>query len=248
VSHDVSWALAIQSATGVRCGFTVDGGVTWNPKVVGAPFPSDIFFFDSTFGWLVSDDGLALPKSGGLSWTQDAGKTWSLEETCFAGKPEHIRFSDRDRGFVAVSAPNETKDRTFSKLLTTPDGGHTWRKTGFFEKRILDALIVSDERFFVVGEEGLIAMSRDGGITWTEQVTYEIPSAINGIAFYDDQLGIAVGDDGLILISENAGLNWERIDEGNGSSHHHVSAHFTSRTGGVLVSSTEIFLFRIRTL
>jgi photosystem II stability/assembly factor-like uncharacterized protein len=57
---------------------TTDGGATWSGRVLETPWPiRQIEFLDSSVGWATG--GNVYSGVGGISFTTDGGKTWSLD-------------------------------------------------------------------------------------------------------------------------------------------------------------------------
>ncbi|MEO8513218.1 MAG: YCF48-related protein [Ignavibacteria bacterium] len=72
----------------------------------------------------------------------------------------------------------------------------------------------------LVGQDGLIMRTNDGGLTWTEQVS-GITNVLNANEFVTYSVGIAavnmqvaVGENGIILKSVDEGLTWTNIPSG----------------------------------
>src|SRR5262249_15640325 len=75
------------------------------------------------------------------------------------------------------------------------------------------AAMVGPNIAIVVGADGEVARTTDGGGTWT------LPSSgthdtLFGVAFADATLGIAVGDNGTILRTDDGGASWTRQNIG----------------------------------
>jgi photosystem II stability/assembly factor-like uncharacterized protein len=68
----------------------------------------------------------------------------------------------------------------------------------------------NDDYGIVVGENGTILRTTDGGNTWA-QSSCPISNNLNGVSFVDSLHIIIVGDVGKILKSENAGQSWDIV-------------------------------------
>ena len=66
---------------------------------------------------------------------------------------------------------------------------------------------------YVVGKNGLIAMSADKGITWDNRYLAG-KEALNDVIFYNHEIGFIVGDNGTILRTQDAGSSWEQLTSG----------------------------------
>ncbi|CAI10717.1 hypothetical protein p2A397 (plasmid) [Aromatoleum aromaticum EbN1] len=80
------------------------------------------------------------------------------------------------------------------------------RGEGYYGVSVLD-----QGKAWVVGSNGKIAVTEDGGASWQKQAT---PSraALQDVAAWDDQHAVAVGNDGIVLITVDAGRSWQSVD------------------------------------
>ena len=249
LSAKTCWAVASLSPTSVRCCFTRDGGKTWNGKGFEPEIhPNDLFFIDRKRGWLASDNGHLPAREGKVHITDDGGKTWLTTETRFEGAPDRIHFYNARKGWLTEHYWNRKtwtrKTATYTRLHTSTDGGHGWRKIARFERGLFDIHALDEERIFVVGESGFLARSQDGGISWKRIETRIRRAYFNAIQFYDDRLGLALGDFETLLLTTDGGDNWERIkipyDAGN-----LIGAHFTSSRSGIIASNHGLHSFEL---
>src|SRR5437870_3369344 len=65
----------------------------------------------------------------------------------------------------------------------------------------------------LVGEDGVIMKTTDGGQTWADQ-TSGVTNVLYGNAFVDANTSFAVGENGLILKTVDGGNNWSILDGG----------------------------------
>lgn len=92
----------------------------------------------------------------------------------------------------------------------------------------------SEDTGYVVGGNGTILKTTDGGISWNPQ-NAGTPAYLFSVFFVDSNNGIIVGDSGIVLKTINAGANWIRY--ATGSSQTLWSVYFTSITNGVAVGT-----------
>lgn len=132
---------------------------------------------------------------------------------------------------TAVAATGPVSARAISRLLMTDvvqagkrlvaigeqgyivysdDGGQAWtraanpRRTMLTSVRFVDAM-----HGWVVGHDGLILATRDGGSTWAEQrFAPDEEKPLLGVWFKDANTGIAVGAYGLYLETADGGKSW----------------------------------------
>ncbi len=80
-------------------------------------------------------------------------------------------------------------------------------------KDLMDVYFCNADMGFVVGSEGLILKTTNGGITWSSYSG--LPNYyLNSVYFTDYQTGYIAGDYGIILKTTNGGLNWTALNSG----------------------------------
>ena len=89
---------------------TNDGGKTWQFVFDANAILSDVFFIDSSNGWIVGYDGF-------IARTQDGGRTWARMKTPTAESLLAVHFINSTSGCAVGS--NCT-------IICTKDGGATW--------------------------------------------------------------------------------------------------------------------------
>lgn len=87
---------------------------------------------------------------------------------------------------------------------------------------------------YVVGGNGTILKTDDGGITWNPQ-NAGTTAYLFSIFFMDNNNGIIVGDSGIVLKTTNAGINWVR--HAAGTNEILWSVYFSSILNGVAVGT-----------
>jgi photosystem II stability/assembly factor-like uncharacterized protein len=154
---------------------TSDGGATWTAATrqgrhVGV---SSLFFLDSRRGWAAG--------TGDVIRTDDGGQIWmpaSTEhnDTSYRAPIRSLQFLDEQSGWVAGMQ---------SYLARTSDGGGTWEPASIPDTRSPESLaagitarpsfwslfFIDSEVGWVVGEEGVMLSTADGGTTWTRRST-----------------------------------------------------------------------------
>jgi photosystem II stability/assembly factor-like uncharacterized protein len=194
-------------------------------KIIGGDLIA-VFFTSADTGWVAGDNGyLARTSDGGSTWarvplnttedineiyfrnedngylvagrkffiTRDAGRTWQ-DVRIFrtgefgAGRPEFlsIRFSDRKRG-------------------------DSWRRIAVPTKaELFHVDFNGNSNGWIVGDNGVILATTDGGSTWAKQTSGTAMPLYN-VDFRDDREGYAVGKSGTILRTSNGGSTWEKV-------------------------------------
>jgi photosystem II stability/assembly factor-like uncharacterized protein len=232
VAADIVWA----SGTGGTVIRTLDGGKTWDVRVVAGAEKQDfrgVRAFDAENAVIMST-GNAEKGLAQIYRTSDGGKNWTLE---FAPKTtgvffDSIAFWDRKRGIVL----SDPVDGHFV-LYRTNDGGTTWTQIppeklpsalkgdgSFAASNSCIALQGEKNIWFVTGGASVarVIRSNDGGDTWdVAETPVRPPNASSGlfsIAFRDAKYGVAVGGDytkpnasprPTIIRTKDGGRTWE---------------------------------------
>ncbi|QDV36934.1 WD40/YVTN/BNR-like repeat-containing protein [Tautonia plasticadhaerens] len=225
VSGRVAWA----SGAGGTVLRTVDGGETWEPKVV--PDAADLDFrdieaFDERTAYALS---IGEGKLSRIYKTADGGATWTLRHVNRDpdGFLDAMAFWDADHGLVL----GDPVGGRFV-VLATDDGGETWDRiaAGGMPEALPGegafaasgtCLVVQGERHAWFGTgAGRVFRSEDRGRTWTAHETpvrADSPSSgVFSLAFRDAEHGVAVGGDyerpglagRLVALTSDGGRTW----------------------------------------
>ena len=179
--------------------------------------------FDITFE---SERGLISGSSGLILGSEDNGLTWEVRDT-----PEIVAESEiisigyykANRAYAITSEGNILKS-TQESLTTTV--GYSWTIKEIESENYSTSMnvnltsleVLSTTKILLTGEEGFVALSKDGGNIVTPQL---LPDGntylkINDIAMETAFRGIIVGDNGKIFYTENGGednpVGFEIID------------------------------------
>ncbi|HET7420016.1 MAG TPA: hypothetical protein VFL27_06510 [Candidatus Dormibacteraeota bacterium] len=219
---------------------TADGGQTWrhvtqlrNSDLKGVSAPADsqnctptlqqIEFSSPSVAWLSL--GCAVPsvlvsRDGGSTWKAAPIPVGSSGCPCYFDLPH---FGDPDHGMVVVSGEGGLTAST--QLLSTADGGTTWRAsaapgTGFV--LVLD-WVNPDDLFALVTPPGWTKLSKsgfelyrstDGGRSWT-LVQHDVPATWppGFMQFVDLKHGFEanINADGQLLTTEDGGVTWKVV-------------------------------------
>jgi photosystem II stability/assembly factor-like uncharacterized protein len=189
---------------------TQDGGITWEKQKTGTeekrswmPNPT-ICFVTEKEGWMTA--------GGTIFHTEDGGLKWNVQEyQLIRGDVEidlwalGMYFLDDRRGWIVGDG-----------ILTTTDAGVTWLQEPqrpFGNVGLNKICFTTSKKGWVVGENGSIFHTDDGGLTWDIQNS-STDTELRGIHFITSERGWVVGDKGTILHTINGGLTWTKQKSG----------------------------------
>jgi photosystem II stability/assembly factor-like uncharacterized protein len=192
---------------------TTRGDSLWatsGTRILEPPRTQDIFFLDSTHGWILQDNA----KKRFLLRTSDGGRTWS--SLGLHNDFMQVYFNDSRVGW-AISVKSSEKPRTV--LYATIDGGTTWRKRSLVTNAEgAPGVIITDFRFldqnhgWFVGQGGggrrVAVVTEDGGKS-VKDVADQLPD--NGSLERVFSLGQRIWLFGgtSILASFDGGKSWK---------------------------------------
>ncbi len=184
---------------------TRDGGRSW----VKQKSPVEYFLFGVCFvsdqkGWIATEWSTILH-------TEDGGKSWQVQFSDADFFFKSISFCDPLTGWVAGE---------YGFIYHTADGGRTWEhQDGFYKysdetfsilsgNTLFDVVAIDSMRAWVVGIDGYIARTLDGGATW-ERVSSDITKApLFGISSDRQGNTILIGGKGMMLTSSDGGKHF----------------------------------------
>lgn len=187
-------------------------GAQWREAVRSAQIRStlnQVLFSDTRNGIAVGHDGTILKTdNGGVSWRQ-------------------VRFDDQHSepllGAAAVAGVGNQTGATlyavgsFGRFLVSRDNGETWQDVAPLPKideAHLNALVAGPgKRLMLVGENGLVLRSPDGGAHW-DALTLPYKGSIFGALALSADTWLVYGMRGNVLRSSDFGATWEPIQTG----------------------------------
>jgi len=197
---------------------TSNGGTTWAqqlidtiPPVIGAHVPiTNIDFVNSSTGWIISTS-IGMGSASSIHKTTDGGNTWSFQFVT-----NGWRYSSLNdiifRGFygsgIAVGNLSINLGTSKALIISTSDGGANWSQILLDLPRLNDVFFLGwpyQTEGTIVGEEGVILRTADGGLSWEEQ-TSGTTNALSSVYFVDALNGWSVGNNGAILHTTNGGV------------------------------------------
>jgi photosystem II stability/assembly factor-like uncharacterized protein len=185
------------------------------PKINGKQ--DDLYF-------VTVDLGYAVNGNGEIHKTEDGGDTWELVFEQPGTYFRAVMFLDADRGFagnIGTDYYPGVSDET--PLYRTTDGGRSWTPVaidGPTVKGICNLTKTDDQHLVAVGRVGgpsFIALSSDGGESWTSRdLDSELGMLIDAY-FPTPEEGFIVGASSLssprtiVLHTTDAGASWEPV-------------------------------------
>jgi photosystem II stability/assembly factor-like uncharacterized protein len=146
----------------------------------------------------------AAGQHGKIVRSTDRGLTWTRQAT---GTDAHLQAIAVWDGERAVAVGNELT------ILTTGDGGKTWRKAaapeGVAVAKLLRVRSYDAGIAWAVGELGTVLSSSDHGASWRSMSTKD-DATWNDIAFVGRH-GWMVGEFGRIRMTTDGGANWTSV-------------------------------------
>ncbi|MBD3383476.1 T9SS type A sorting domain-containing protein [candidate division KSB1 bacterium] len=182
---------------------TEDGGNTWSEEQAESVRLLGLSAVDMNVAMAVGDSGTVLKSvDGGVNWY-------------------NYRFSVTSVGFTDAFIPDELNAFAVNQegeLFYTEDGGQNWFND-FTVKIISGGTRLEAVQFFnstgiLVGDDGLIIRSANGGGSWSK-ITGVTSSYLYDVKFLTGQIICTVGASGDIYRSVDAGVNWSPANSTN---------------------------------
>jgi photosystem II stability/assembly factor-like uncharacterized protein len=160
----------------------------------------DIFFIDKENGWATGD-------SGNIIHTSNSGISWEYQQSRMSERINSIHFENDKKGWAVGGR----------KILRTEDGGKNWLllyydndTTQLFQPKIYYQIIFVNEMIgWTVNNYGEMCKTTDGGINWTEQITWDLGGAAC-LSFISSTYGFALAPRNELYITKNAGYSWNK--------------------------------------
>lgn len=172
---------------------TDDGGRHWQRRRADlAAGEGQLQMLSASLVWMISGDGqLQRSSDGGHSWSQVRPdvRSWS-----------QLAFTNAKLGWAMYGSARPS-------FVVTQDGGATWTPLDV-PPGTRKLQLVDDQRWWAMGDAGLLAASLDGGKTWNRRATGTAERLYQLVAI-DAQTLWAVGDAGTLLRSDDAGQRWQ---------------------------------------
>jgi len=190
---------------------TENGGNNWVLQSTGTQeHLLGLYFLNTDLGWAVGTMGTILH-------TKDGGKTWAFQREQEDIMLNDVCFVDEKTGWAVGE---------FGTVLHTRDGGKSWvkqkAKTLFAHEddiwadeplTLYGVKFVDQSRGWVVGMEGVLLRTEDGGKSWIDlRDSTNIKKPLYDVEIKGNR-GWIVGSGGNYLFSEDGGKSWQLMDE-----------------------------------
>lgn len=184
---------------------TSDGGANWDRALVPGKLNA-VDFLDRSVGY-VAGQPYNLGSGGPISKTVDGGVTWTSQANEVQTELMDVRFADAQLGYAVGR---------FGTVLKTTNGGGLWSTVelppAYRDLWLMAVEVLGDgETVFVVGANGVILASNDGGRTF-RRVPSRTRETLRSVAFYEDRFGWITGDHGTLLHTFDGGRTWVPYD------------------------------------
>lgn len=198
------WALATGRfpSRNIHLAHTTDGGGRWSWVDTGIPGTMAVGYA-LVQGDLEVVDQNRIWAAGGLGEvvsSEDGGATW-VKQNLSCGHPTcpmrcfALEFIDERFGWLGGEM-----------LFSTTNGGDLWsqrRTDGREAGDVVDIQFLDEMNGWIVGEEGLVRRTSDGGKSWAD--VEGIAFDLRGLFFLDAEEGWLVGDQGMIVKVDGKG-------------------------------------------
>ncbi|KUO59405.1 MAG: T9SS type A sorting domain-containing protein [Ignavibacteriaceae bacterium] len=187
---------------------TLDGGQTWNPRIIPEGFVSDICMINrDTLWYCTTSASMYLSTDGGLNWEKQNISSYGLG---------YIEVFDK---FYGVAAGEGNSANQLS-IFRTASLGVGWNRISnptnlvFVDWRTIDFVDYNTGYFYSNTNKQKLYKSTDGGTNWVQTNFPEVSAQL--IKFYNKDIGIACGADWdrkkfIIYRTFDGGNFWETI-------------------------------------
>jgi len=186
---------------------TTDSGLTWTSEISGTTKGlRGIAFADSLTGVSVGRGVIVRTTDGGVTWTEQLANTVEFDAVSLYA---NMGLACGPSGFSGSGF-----------VFRSTDYGLTW--TNEYGGAALFGISLEDvDVGIVVGENGAILATSDGGKSWTTKNTWVTKGELNDCFFTNQDVGITVGGNpnlwpsAMLLRTTDGGTTWRKISIGD---------------------------------
>ena len=200
---------------------TTNGGLNW--LTITPPVNNDY----GGISFINPDTGLAVGPPGLIIETYNSGNTWITRNYLGSGL-RNVQFVTPNRAYAVGSAG----------IIRSDDGGVSW--TRISTTQVGGIYFLTEDIGTVVGPNGLILTTTNGGINWTQRII-GLPvqfgdSSLSCVKYVNTLTGYVCGNNGIVIKTTNGGTNWIYLPTGVLSSL--TGVYFTDVNTGTVVGNT----------
>jgi len=204
-------------STGFFLSKTIDEGFNWKNA---QPYPTTQTINNAYF--INASSGVCTSVEGGLFITTDAANSWSTSSI----PSDIINTSDLDslhqmQGLYAASVSKillAPTNSSLNKIYKTENGGVSWEvvSTSANTPSIISIYYITKIKFYdnnigwVVGTNGVILKTEDGGSTWSQKGSGITTSNLFSINIVDENQCWIAGASRTIMYTKNGGTTWAK--------------------------------------
>lgn len=180
---------------------TLNAGYTWSDEYEHPGKDDDVDKFvavDFSGEFYGAAAAVLADGSGALYYSENGAETWSAA-TGWEGHPAAICHAS-DKKFYMVTEEGR---------IYTSEGAGEWTQCGDLGKALKAVSFADTEKGIVVGDN-IIAVTTDGGATWTEIEAYASGTWLSAVWNGDDVY--VTGKSEAIIYSADNGKTWEQIN------------------------------------
>lgn len=239
---DEVWCMEfVDDQTGIALGdngtirHTTNGGINWVTKISGT---SNTLKKTEI---LTDDEIVAVGLSGTIIKTTDQGNSWSTKVSGTSSDLYSISFGGRDNEVGIAVGLNGV-------VIRTTDQGESWVQWNSADTTLRDinytaVSFANENKGIIVGDNGIILVTEDGGVTWGICSTILSPVNYKFITMLTDELAYVTGENGTIIKTTDGGESWETISAGVTNTLYRIrfvddQIALTVGTGGTVLKTT----------
>lgn len=178
---------------------TTDGGSTWTTRTSGTA--SDLVAVQM----LNFNTIYACGEYGKLIKSEDGGATWVSKGASSYYHFTGMHFLSASKAYFTIEVRDE--DLTPNNMFSY-DGTTLTPITANTSKTLRAVHFINNNEGWVVGEEGRILHTSNGGSSWTAQTNTSVEAELTGLHFTNVSNGFTSGEDGTILkLGSVVGIN-----------------------------------------
>ncbi|MBD3278230.1 MAG: hypothetical protein GF388_08020, partial [Candidatus Aegiribacteria sp.] len=170
---------------------------------------------------------------GEIICSTDGGETWEVQQQ----NGDVLSDICSINGSEAWACGRSPSYSTEGIIWRTTDGGEIWQDQTFEDERFTGVEFIDSSYGTVVGYNGAIYRSNNGGSSWNAQGS---PGSdhLYGVSFISPTQGWVCGA-GAVFYTETSGAFWEELT--TPGSEYYYGIHFLDENNGFLASASDIY-------